>query len=284
MIIDGKKIADEIKQSLKKKTDLLISKGIRPGLGIVLVGNDPSSVLYVNLKERVAREIGFHFEKKYLPDNASKEAVIAAIQELNVNKNIHGQIIQIPLPAHLSLDDVIQVIDYKKDIDCCHPINLSNLFLGHTSMVPPTAEAVVRLIRSVQKNISGMNTVVIGDGFFGRQIAVHMLNADATVTVTHGKTKELASLTSKADCIVTVLGKPHFITAPMIKRGAIVIDVGITTRKKNVLGDVDFAGVQKKASAITPVPGGVGPMTVALLMENVLRAAEQSLTQDKKNV
>lgn len=270
MILDGKKIAEEIHGGMRKK---MKQADVQPGLAAILIGDDPSSRIYVDMKGRVATSLGFYFEKIHLKKNASSQEVIDVVRRCNTNRKIHGFLLQIPLPKHLSLSEIIQYMDPQKDIDCLHPTTFARLASGEISICPPTAEAVIQLITTSGIQIQGANIVVIGDGFFGRQIALRAMNLKATVTLANSKTQKLIQLTKKADVVITALGKPRFLTASYIKKGAVVIDVGITKEGRSVVGDVDFISVSKKAGAITPVPGGVGPITVALLMKNVLDKA-----------
>lgn len=269
MIIDGKKIAEELRDEIKKKSR---RSAMHPGFAAVLVGSDPASVLYVERKGQMARELGFYFKKVQLPASASLKKVITTLDALSADKTVHGIILQVPLPSHLALDEVSHHIDPLKDIDCFHPDNLARLFLNKPTVVPPTPEAVVRLIRSAGCRLEVSHVVVIGDGFFARQISAHCLNQGAVVTLAPSKTEKLSLLTRTADIVITAVGRPSFLTGAMIKKGAVVIDVGITKLGKKVVGDVDGASVSKKARAFSPVPGGVGPLTVAVLMENVLKA------------
>ncbi len=275
-IIDGKILAERIRRRIAREAAQLPT---RPGFGAVLVGNDPSSQVYVDLKCRVAEQLGFAFEKIRLPARARTESVVSAVTRLNGRADIHGIIVQIPLPPHVSMDAVSEAIAREKDIDCFHPANLTSLFSGRPVIVPPTAEAVLMAIRTVVRQISGMHAVIVGSGFFGRQAAAHLVNAGATVTLTHSRTKNVAALTRQADIVVSAVGKPGCITKDMVRDDAIVIDVGITKRGKRILGDVAFDEVAPHVRAITPVPGGIGPLTVALLMKNVLEAAKRSLTK-----
>lgn len=270
MIIDGKKIAMELKEDIRKRASRL---KVCPGFGVVIVGDDPASLIYVERKCVMAQELGFYFKKIHLPSTASQKKVIAALDALSADVKIHGIILQVPLPPHIALDEVSHHIDQQKDIDCFHPDNLARLFLNKQTTVPPTPEAVLRLIQSTRARLDALDVVVIGDGFFSRQITAHCLNQGAVVTLVHSKAKNLSRLTLGADVVITAVGKPNFLTGSMVKHGAVVIDVGITKKGKSVVGDCDFESVFKKARAITPVPGGVGPLTVAVLMENVLSAA-----------
>ncbi len=276
MIIDGKKIAAELKEDIRNRVSRL---KVRPGFGVVLVGNDPASLVYVERKCVMARDLGFYFKKVHLPANATQKKVIAALDALSLDATIHGIILQVPLPSHIAFDEVAHHIAVEKDIDCFHPDNLAKLFLNKPlPFSPPTPEAVLRLIGSTEQHLAQSDVVVIGDGFFARQISAHCLNKGAVVTLVHSKASRLSSLANAADVIITAVGKPNFLTGSMIKKGAVVIDVGITKSGKRVVGDADFLSVSKKARAVTPVPGGVGPLTVAVLMENVLNAAK-SLTK-----
>lgn len=270
ILLDGRKIAEkiyeEIRQTMKKT-------GVHPGLAALLVGDDPSSQLYVNLKGKVAKDLGFYFKKIQLAKNVSPQKVITAIQRCNTDKKIHGFLVQLPLPHQFKKDDILQYIDSQKDIDCIGSQQFLAFATGDRTIQPPTAQAVIELLSSIHVSPSGLFTVIIGDGFFGRQIALRLLNEDATVLLANSKTRNLAHITKQADIVITALGKPGFLTGSMIKKGAIVVDVGITKRGGKVLGDVDFNLVSKKVRAVTPVPGGVGPLTVALLMKNTLGRA-----------
>ncbi len=270
MIIDGKHIAEQLKQDIERRARRMTT---RPGFAAVLVGADPASVLYVEKKGQMAQELGFNFKKVQLSKNVSQKKLVATLDVLSRDQKVHGIILQVPLPAHLALDEVSHHIDQEKDIDCFHPDNLAKLFLNKPTVVPPTPEAVLRLIQSTGQDLGTSDVVVIGDGFFARQIAAHCLNQGAVVTLVHSKAARLAALTRAADVVITAVGRSGYLTGSMVKKGAVVIDVGITKNGKRVVGDVDFASVSKKARAVTPVPGGVGPLTVAVLMENVLKAA-----------
>lgn len=273
MIIDGKKIAEELKQDIARRAKNLKT---RSGFAAVLVGADPASVMYVGKKGQMAQELGFYFRKVQLPADVSQKKLIGALDGLSADKQIHGIILQVPLSGHLALDEVSHHINARKDIDCFHPDNLAKLLLNKPTVAPPTPEAVVRLIQSTGQDLKTSDVVIIGDGFFARQIFAHCLNQGAVVTLIHSKAAHLAALTRCADVVITAVGREGYLKGPMIKRGAIVIDVGITKHGKKVVGDVDFPSVVRKARAITPVPGGVGPLTVAVLMENVLKAAQNN--------
>jgi len=274
-ILNGKKLAASIERKLKKETAVFVQKnGMKPGLGILLVGNDPASELYVSLKKRKAQELGFFCEVVILKKETSQEEVIKALQALQTKESIHGVIIQLPLPKHLSSDEIVQHLDPRKDIDCLHPYNLARLFCGKKlQYTPPTAESVIRLIQLSKKKIRNAIVVIVARGFFGRQIAALCLQYGAIVTQIDMQAPGLSSTVKTADIVISVVGRARCITGAMIKKGAVVIDVGTCKEDGCISGDVDFKTVSKKASALTPVPGGVGPLTVALLMKNVLRAA-----------
>lgn len=271
MIIDGKVLAEKIIKKIEQRAKRLKTK---PGLAALLVGDNPASTLYVERKGELAKRLGFHFERIHLPLSTPQKQVTAVLDRLSVDKNISGIIVQLPLPTQCAFDEVSHHIALEKDIDCFHPDNLSKLFLGKLlPFPPPTPEAVARLIQSSGVPLPSQYATIVGSGFFSRQIAAHLGNLGSIVTLISSNEKALSKYTLMADIIVTAVGKPEFLKGVMVKKGAVVIDVGITKKGSRVVGDVDFKSVSKKASALTPVPGGVGPMTLALLMENVLQAA-----------
>ena len=276
ILLDGRKIAEYIYQEIKST---MKKSGIRPGLAAILVGEDSSSKLYVDLKGRVATNLGFYFKKIHLKKYATPKVVMSAIKECNADKKIHGFLVQLPLPPQFKKDDILQWLDSKKDIDCIGSQQFLAFASGDRTIQPPTAQAVIELLSSIQMKLSGLCVVVIGDGFFGRQIALRCLNEDATVLLANSKTRNLLRFTKQADVVITAIGKPGFLTGSMIKKGTVVIDVGITKKGKSILGDVDFNSVSKKACALTPVPGGVGPLTVALLMRNTFLVALERKTK-----
>lgn len=268
-VLDGKTLAENIIKKVEQYAGRLKT---RPGLAALLVGDNPASMLYVERKGELAGRLGFHFERIHLPASTSQRRVTDVLDRLSADKRINGIIVQLPLPPHCVLDEVSHHIALKKDIDCFHPDNLAKLFLGKSlPFPPPTPEAVVRLIQSSDAPLVSQHATVIGSGFFARQIAAHLGNYGSAVTLVSSSEKTLAKYTLMTDIVVTAVGRPEYLKGVMIKKGAIIIDVGITKRGSRVMGDVDFKSVAKKASAITPVPGGVGPMTLALLMENVLQ-------------
>ncbi len=275
-IIDGKKIADVILNNLKSKIKNLKQK---PGLGLVLVGDNPASEIYVNFKEKTCKEMGFYCERFNLDKNIGELDLLKLVNDLNQKTNVHGILVQLPLPKQIDEHLIINSILPHKDVDGFTPINLGNLLSGKTIMAPATARAVLYLIESTGTKIEGKNAVVVGRSkIVGKPTAILLLDKNATVTICHSKTKNLADFTKKADILVVAVGKPKLITKDMVKEGAIVIDVGINKINGKVVGDVDFENVKYVASYITPVPGGVGPMTIAMLMDNTLKAMELTNT------
>ena len=271
-IIDGKNIADRILNDLKGKIKNLKQK---PGLALVLVGNNPASEIYVNFKEKTCKEIGFYCERFNLDKKISEIDLLKLVNELNQKVNINGILVQLPLPNHIDEHLIVNSILPHKDVDGFTPVNLGNLVCNNTFLVPATARAVLRLIESTGIEIEGKNAVVVGrSNIVGKPTAMMLLEKNATVTICHSKTKNLAEQTKKADILVVAVGTPKLITKGMIKEGAVVIDVGINRINGKIVGDVDFENVKNTAGYITPVPGGVGPMTIAMLMENTLKAIE----------
>lgn len=271
-IIDGKKIADRVLTELKSKIKNLKEK---PGLALVLVGDNPASEIYVNFKEKTCREVGFYCERFNLDKNISSTDLLNLINSLNQKSGIHGILVQLPLPEHIDEHMVINSILPHKDVDGFTPVNLGSLASGNAILAPATARAVICLIESAGKGIEGKNAVVVGRStIVGKPTAMILLEKNATVTICHSKTANLAEHTKKADILVVAAGKPKLITREMVKENAIVIDVGINRVNGRLVGDVDFEGVRDVAGHITPVPGGVGPMTIAMLMENTLKAME----------
>lgn len=280
-IIDGKKIAHDIERRLKRDVAKLYRRtGIRPGLGILLVGDDPASHLYVSIKMAHARAIGLYCKKILLPKTASEQRVMRQLQRLQHDPRIHGVIIQIPLPKTISLDRVCGYIDPKKDIDCLHPLNLTTLSNGKEPVFwPPTAESVVHLIAAARVSLRGKKIAIVGKGFFSRQIAALCTAKKATVEIVPSSMVQKKSALQSADIVISAVGRPGIIKGDYIKKGSVVIDVGTAKVGGHTVGDVDLATVLHKARAISPVPGGVGPVTVAILMKNVVMAAQ--LTKKK---
>lgn len=275
-IIDGKAVSKAVRQRVAAETEELKKKGITPGLAVILVGDDPASQVYVRNKERACEEVGFYSEKYTLPEDTTQEELNALVDKLNARKEISGILCQLPLPKHLDDKAVINRIDPKKDVDAFHPENVGAIMIGDYHFLPCTPAGVMELIHSTGVEIAGKKAVVIGrSNIVGKPMAMLLLHEDATVEITHSKTKNLADITRTADILVAAIGKAGFVTADMVKDGAVVIDVGMNRNAEGKLcGDVDFEEVSKKCSYITPVPGGVGPMTISMLMQNTLTAAK----------
>jgi len=278
-LIDGKVLAKKIRNEVKQ---IVSTMSVKPGLAVVLVGDDPASKIYVSSKEKACVEVGMYSEKILLPENTSEEEVLKVIHRLNNDPKIHGILVQVPLPTHLKEDTIINSISVDKDVDCFHKYNVGQLLLAdkHTDpnelIVPCTPKGIIELIESTGESIEGKKAVVVGrSNIVGKPVAILLLEKNATVTVCHSKTVDLKSETRTADILVTAIGKPKFITGDMIKKGSIIIDAGINRGKDGLVGDVDFESCKDKAGYITPVPGGVGPMTIACLIENTLQLAKK---------
>jgi|TARA_B100001540_G_scaffold304744_1_gene314837 methylenetetrahydrofolate dehydrogenase (NADP+)/methenyltetrahydrofolate cyclohydrolase len=278
MIIDGKKIAAKLREDLKK--DIINLKSIFhtvPGLTVILVGEDPASKIYVKNKVKFSREVGMNSEVIRYPESIEENVILNKIKELNKNKKISGILVQLPLPKHISKKKVIETILPSKDVDGFHPINVGNLSSGYESNVPCTPLGCFLLIKEVEKNLSGKHAVIIGrSNLNGKPITQLLLKANCTVTITHSKTKDLKAECNKADIIVAAVGKPKLVKGDWVKKNAIVIDVGINKTDSGIVGDVDFDEVSKVAKAITPVPGGVGPMTIVCLLNNTVECFKRS--------
>jgi methylenetetrahydrofolate dehydrogenase (NADP+)/methenyltetrahydrofolate cyclohydrolase len=271
-IIDGKKIANEILEKLGKGVKVLKEK---PGLAIVIVGNNPASEIYVTSKLKKAEAAGFHVEKHAFSEDVSQDKLLKVVDELNQNKKVHAFIVQLPLPKHIDENFVIDSILPHKDADGFTPVNLGNLVNDDNRLLPATARACMELIKSTKVNIKGKNAVIVGrSNIVGKPTALLLLQENATVTICHSKTKNLKDHTKNADILVAAVGKAKLIKKDMVKKGAIIIDVGINREQGKIVGDVDFDNVKEVASFITPVPGGVGPMTIAMLLDNTLQAME----------
>jgi methylenetetrahydrofolate dehydrogenase (NADP+)/methenyltetrahydrofolate cyclohydrolase len=270
-IIDGKAIAANVRQTISQKIAGFKDK---PGLAVILVGEDPASKVYVGLKEKDSLEIGFYSEVHRLPENASQDEVLSLINSLNENEKIHGLLVQLPLPKHLNTDIIINTISPLKDVDGITYFNSGKLFSGRPFFIPCTPKGVMMLIESTGEKVEGKNAVVIGrSNIVGKPMAMLLMQKNATVTVCHSKTKNLDQIAAQADILVAAIGKYKFVKENMVKKGAIVIDVGTNKDENGKLkGDVDFDAVKEKVSFITPVPGGVGPMTRAMLMQNTYEA------------
>ena len=261
-IIDGKAVSRAVRARVAQETLALKEQGVTPGLAVILVGEDPASQVYVRNKEKACAEVGFYSEKYTLPADTTQAQLNALVDELNAKKEINGILCQLPLPPHLSDKEVIARIDPAKDVDAFHPENVGAIMIGDYRFLPCTPAGVMELIRSTGTDLTGKRAVVLGrSNIVGKPMAMLLLHENATVTIAHSKTQNLAELTRQADVLVAAVGRPKFVTADMVKPGA-------------VCGDVDFDGVSQVCGAITPVPGGVGPMTISMLLENTLTAAK----------
>jgi len=278
-LIDGKTLAATLRDSLKSAVAALVARGVRPGLAAVLVGANPASHIYVRNKIRACEETGLRSVLRQFPEDVSESRLLDCIAELNADRDVHGILVQLPLPKAIHADRVLDAILPAKDVDGFHAANLGALMQGRTGFVPGTPSGVMRLIEHAGVQIAGRHAVVVGrSAIVGKPVALLLLQKDATVTICHSKTANLASITRQADILVAAVGKAKTITADMVKPGACVIDVGINRLADGKLaGDVDFVAVREVAGSITPVPGGVGPMTVAMLIANTVRAAELTL-------
>jgi len=276
-ILDGKKIADLRLEVLKREIE---DSGLSPRLATVIVGADPASQMYIRMKHRACGQVGIGSVGMELAGDATTEQVLQTVAQLNNDPDIHGILIQLPLPKQVDFERVIAAVHPKKDVDGFHPFNLGLLFSGRPRFVPCTPQGIMTLLAEYRIDLAGTRAVVVGRSIdVGRPMSALLTNADATVTLCHSKTKNLAGETRQADILVSATGKAHFITLEMVKPGAVVIDVGINQLNGKLVGDVDFAAVRTIASAITPVPGGVGPMTIATLMENTYRAASLGICE-----
>lgn len=275
-IIDGKAVALNVKNQVKLECEALKEKGITPGLAVIIVGDDPASQVYVRNKEKACEECGIHSVKYALDANTTQQELNALIDELNNDDSINGILCQLPLPSHLDDKEVINRIDPIKDVDAFHPVNVGAIMIGDYNFLPCTPAGVMELIHSTGVELEGKKAVVMGrSNIVGKPMAMLLLHENATVEITHSKTKNLSEITSEADILVAAVGKAKFVKADMVKQGAVVIDVGMDRDENGKLcGDVDFEDVKEKCSYITPVPGGVGPMTIAMLMKNTLTAAK----------
>lgn len=277
-IIDGKALKDKIIQDLKNKTESL---KVKPGLAVVLVGDNPASQVYVKNKILACQKIGFYSKQVLLPENTSKDEIFSYLERLNKDEKIHGILVQYPLPSNLSHleKEINEFINPQKDVDCFNPINVGKMFLSKSNsekiFFPCTPKGIITLLKHYKIDISGKKAVIVGrSNLVGKPAAFMLCNEGATVTVAHSKTQNLFELTAEADILVVAIGKKNFIKKEAVKKGAVVIDVGINRDEKGIAGDVDYNDVFEKTGAITPVPGGVGPMTIASLMENVYLAYE----------
>ena len=277
VIIDGKALAKKTRENLKIECDELKEKGIYPKLAVIMVGDNEASKVYIKNKSKACQDVGVEYEEFILKDDISQQDLMDLIEKLNNDSKINGILLQSPIPRHLDINQAFQAIDYRKDVDGFHPMNVGKLALGQNTFVSCTPYGVMRMFEEYNIDLCGKNVVILGrSNIVGKPLTQCCLNKNATVTVCHSKTREIKEITKNADVIISAIGKPHFVTADMVKEGAIVIDVGINRLENGkIVGDVNFQEVEKKASYITPVPGGVGPMTIAMLLNNVVKAAKQ---------
>lgn len=273
--MDGKMVSAKVRGSILEEVNGLKEKGVRPGLAVIIVGEDPASKVYVRNKERACEECGFYSEKYALPEETTQEELLGLIDELNHNPHIDGILCQLPVPKHINEQAIIDAISPEKDVDAFHPINVGKIMVGNFDFLPCTPAGVMQLLEEYDIDPNGKNCVVIGrSNIVGKPMAMLLLHKNGTVTICHSRTKNLKEVCAQADILVAAVGKADFVTADMVKEGAVVIDVGMNRKDGKLCGDVAFDEVNEKASHLTPVPGGVGPMTITMLMKNTLKAAK----------
>lgn len=277
-IIDGKAISAAIKDELKEQVALYKEQGIEITLAVVKVGNDPASAVYVRNKEKACEYVGITSRTLALPEETTEEELLKVVNDLNNDSAVNGILVQLPLPKHIDESKILLAIDNKKDVDGFHPVNVGKMVIGEDTFLPCTPAGIIEMLKRSDIEIAGKECVVIGrSNIVGKPMSMLMLKENATVTITHSRTKDLKEVTKRADILIAAIGKAKFVTADYVKEGAVVIDVGMDRDENGKLcGDVDFASVEQRASAITPVPGGVGPMTVTMLLVNCLRSVELS--------
>ena len=275
-ILNGKELAKKIRTNLKVEVEELKKQKKYPKLAVIMVGNDQASSIYVKNKSKACDEIGIDFEEYLLPEETTMQELLSLITKLNEEKEVKGILLQSPIPAHLDIQKAFETINPKKDVDGFHPISVGQVCIGQDAFIPCTPLGIVRLLEEYKIPIEGKNVVILGrSNIVGKPLMQCMLKKNATVTICHSKTRNIQEITKQADILIVAIGKPKFITEEMVKENAVVIDVGMNRLENGKLcGDIDFEGVEKKASYITPVPGGVGPMTIAMLMQNVVKATK----------
>ncbi len=290
-LILGKEVSESIYSDLRNRISALKDKGVVPGLAVIMVGNDPASTVYVGMKDRKCNELGIRSVQIVLPESTTQAELISKIEELNFDSNIHGILVQLPLPEHISQSAVIRAISPSKDVDCFHPFNLGRMIIGEAEFLPATPAGIREMIRYYGFETAGKHVVIVGrSNIVGKPLANILIQkgegADATVTVVNSRTSNIEDYTRTADILIVAIGRPRFIKADMVKEGAVVIDVGTNrisdpTAKNGsrLVGDVDFDAVKEHVTAITPVPGGVGPMTICMLMANTVKAAEMGVKE-----
>ena len=277
-LLDGKKVSARIKAELAEEIEGLKAQGIHPGLAVVIVGDDPASRVYVNNKKKTCAQVGIHSEEYALKAETTQEELLELVDTLNKKESIHGILVQLPLPEHIDEKTVINAIDPKKDVDAFHPVNVGKIMIGDFDFLPCTPAGIMDLIAESGIDLEGKHCVVVGrSNIVGKPMSMLLLHKNATVTICHSKTKDLAAVCRTADVLVVAVGRPEMVTGDYIKEGAVVIDVGMNRLPdKRLVGDVEFASASEKASYITPVPGGVGPMTIVTLMRNTVTAAKNA--------
>lgn len=273
MVLDGKKLSQELCQEIKIQIQNIVEKSRRPGLAVVIVGDDKASKVYVASKIKHSKEIGFYSEEISFPENVAQERLEQEIKKLNMDDNIHGILVQLPLPKHLNTEKIIELIKPEKDVDCFTKTNIGKLFLdSENSIAPCTPAGIIELLQSNSIEIQGKDITIIGrSNIVGKPLLIMLTNLGGTVTICHSKTKNISEKTRNADIVIVAVGKKDFLTEDMVKNGVIVIDVGINRVDGKLYGDVNYEGVSKKSKYITPVPGGIGPMTIAMLFKNCLK-------------
>lgn len=273
--MDGKMVSAKVRGSILEEVNQLKEQGVRPGLAVIIVGEDPASKVYVRNKERACEECGFYSEKYALPEETTQEQLLELIEELNRNPMIDGILCQLPVPKHIDEQAIIDAISPEKDVDAFHPVNVGKIMVGNFDFLPCTPAGVMQLLEEYDIDPKGKNCVVIGrSNIVGKPMAMLLLHKHGTVTICHSRTQNLKEVCAQADILVAAVGKADFVTADMVKEGAVVIDVGMNRKDGKLCGDVCFDAVNEKAAYLTPVPGGVGPMTITMLMKNTLKAAK----------
>ena len=287
VIIDGKAVTAKLREEIKNESAAFEKEtGVKPGLAVIIVGDDPASQVYVRNKGKACEEVGFYSEIHRLPEETTEEELLSLVHSLNENGKIHGILVQSPLPKHLDEALIVNNIRYEKDVDAFHPVNVGKIMIGDYNFLPCTPAGVMELLKAYDIDVTGKEVAVVGrSNIVGKPQAMLMLHANATVTICHSRTKNLSEVLKRADVVVMAIGKAKFLKADMIKEGAVVIDVGMNRDENGKLcGDVDFEECEKKASYITPVPGGVGPMTITMLMKNTLTAAKSGQPDSKRTL
>jgi methylenetetrahydrofolate dehydrogenase (NADP+)/methenyltetrahydrofolate cyclohydrolase len=279
-IMNGKEVAAQVKSELKQEVAKLNREYVQPGLAVLLVGNHPASETYVKAKEKAAAEIGIRSFLIRYPETVSQAELLHRIEQLNQDPQVHGILVQLPLPKHIHVQTVIDTIDPQKDVDGFHPLNIGSMQVGKEALLPCTPFGILQLLKQYNVDLQGKHAVIVGHSHIvGRPMATLLLNENATVSVCHIYTQNLKEMTKMADILIVAVGKKHLITSDMVKPGAIVVDVGINREEKRIFGDCDFESIKDIASYITPVPGGVGPMTISMLLHNTLLAARTQVKE-----